>query len=182
MSEFEIVMAIINAVAIIAIPIAAVYVGQKLQDRSEKRKDKMAVFQCLMTHRATGWAHQDTVNALNTIDIVFVDDEAVRKCWADLFSKYKPSYSAQEITTAQCKLLEAMAEALGYEKKITWETIQNPYLPDGLVQRMQKTEKFEQGQLAIAEFMVNMNGNPAALGNAMLEQAAKQEEINHANT
>ena len=181
MSEFEVAMAIINAVAIIAIPIVAVLVGQMLQDRSQERKDKMAIFQCLMTHRATGWAHQDTVNALNTIDIVFVDDEAVRKCWADLFSKYKPSYSAQEITTAQCKLLEAMAEALGYEKKITWETIQNPYLPDGLVQRMQKTEKFEQGQLAIAEFMVNMNGNPAALGNAMLEQTAKQEEINYAN-
>ena len=163
MSTFEIVMAIINVVAIITIPIAAVFVGQKLQDRNQKRKDKMAIFQCLMTHRATGWAHQDTVNALNTIDIIFVDDESVRKCWADLFSKYKPNYSTQEITTA-----------LGYEKKITWETIQNPYLPDGLVQRMEKTAKFEQGQLAMAEFMTNMAGNPAPLGNAMLKQAAKQ--------
>ena len=108
MSTFEIVMAIINVVAIITIPIAAVFVGQKLQDRNQKRKDKMAIFQCLMTHRATGWAHQDTVNALNTIDIIFVDDESVRKCWADLFSKYKPNYSTQEITTAQCKLLDAV--------------------------------------------------------------------------
>lgn len=65
MSEFEIAMAIINAIAIIAIPIVAVLVGQTLQDRSQKRKDKMAIFQCLMTHRATGWAHQDTVNAEN---------------------------------------------------------------------------------------------------------------------
>ena len=87
----------------------------------------------------------------------------------------------REITTAQCKLLEAMAETLGYEKKITWETIQNPYLPDGLVQRMEKTAKFEQGQLAMAEFMTNMAGNPAPLGNAMLKQAAKQEDT-HANT
>lgn len=158
MSTFEIIMAIINVAAIITVPIAAVFVGQKLQDRNQKRKDKMAIFQCLMTHRATGWAHQDTVNALNTIDIIFVDDESVRKCWADLFSKYKPNYSTQEITTAQCKLLEAMAETLGYEKKITWETIQNPYLPDGLVQRMEKTAKFEQGQLAMAEFMTNMAG------------------------
>jgi hypothetical protein len=74
-----------------------------------------------------------------------------------------------------------MAETLGYEKKITWETIQNPYLPDGLVQRMEKTAKFEQGQLAMAEFMTNMAGNPAPLGNAMLKQAAKQEDT-HANT
>ena len=92
MSTFEIIMAIINVAAIITVPIAAVFVGQKLQDRNQKRKDKMAIFQCLMTHRATGWAHQDTVNALNTIDIIFVDDESVRKCWADLFSKYKPNY------------------------------------------------------------------------------------------
>ena len=76
MSTSEIIMAIINAAAIIIVPIAAVFVGQKLQDRNQKRKDKMAIFQCLMTHRATGWAHQDTVNALNTIDIIFVDDES----------------------------------------------------------------------------------------------------------
>lgn len=100
MSTFEIVMAIINVVAIITIPIAAVFVGQKLQDRNQKRKDKMAIFQCLMTHRATGWAHQDTVNALNTIDIIFVDDESVRKCWADLFSKYKPNYSTVALQTS----------------------------------------------------------------------------------
>lgn len=67
MSTIEIIMAIINVAAIITVPIAAVFVGQKLQDRNQKRKDKMAIFQCLMTHRATGWAHQDTVNALNTI-------------------------------------------------------------------------------------------------------------------
>ena len=36
MSTFEIVMAIINVVAIITIPIAAVFVGQKLQDRNQK--------------------------------------------------------------------------------------------------------------------------------------------------
>ena len=34
MSTFEIIMAIINFAAIITVPIAAVFVGQKLQDRS----------------------------------------------------------------------------------------------------------------------------------------------------
>ena len=46
---------------------------------------------------------------------------------------------------------------------------------------MEKTAKFEQGQLAMAEFMTNMAGNPAPLGTAMLKQAAKQEDT-HANT
>ena len=93
-----------------------------------------------------------------------------------IISKYKPNYSTQEITTAQCKLLEAMAKTLGYEKKITWETIQNPYLPDGLVQRMEKTAKFEQGQLAMAEFMTNMAGNPAPLGKCYAKTGRKTGE------
>ena len=43
MSTFEIIMAIINVAAIITVPIAAVFIGQKLQDRNQKRKDKMAI-------------------------------------------------------------------------------------------------------------------------------------------
>lgn len=181
MSAFETVMAITNVVAVIAIPIAAVFVGQKLQDRSEKRKDKMVIFRCLMTHRATGWAHQDTVNALNTIDIVFADSKAVRKQWGVLFSKYRKEFSPQEQYLEQCKLLELMANDLGYKKKITWETIQNPYFPGGLVQRMENAAKYEQGQLAMAELMMNMSGNPLEFGNIVQQQAAKQEKIDHVN-
>lgn len=33
-------MEIINLIALIVVPIAAVYIGQKLQDREQKRKDK----------------------------------------------------------------------------------------------------------------------------------------------
>ena len=157
------ILTIANIVALVVVPIIAVWVGQLLQDRAAKRKDQMAIFQCLMTHRATGWANQNAVNALNTLDIVFADNAEVRKCWAELLAKYKPNFSAQEITTAQCKLLEAMAKALGYSKKITWETIQNPYLPEGLIQHMENT------------------ANPSQLGYAMLQQAAKQEESNNAD-
>lgn len=46
---------------------------------------------------------------------------------------------------------------------------------------MEKTAKFEQGQLAMAELITNMAGNSAPLGNAMLKQATKQEDP-HANT
>lgn len=86
MSNFEKIMAIINVVAIIAIPIVAVFVGQCLQNKSEKRKDKMQIFQCLMTRRITGWAALEAVNALNSIDIVFSDCKAVRKQWGVLLS------------------------------------------------------------------------------------------------
>ena len=41
----------INIIAVLIAPVIAVWVGQKLQDRSEKRKDKMAVFKAVMTDR-----------------------------------------------------------------------------------------------------------------------------------
>lgn len=40
---------ILNLIAIIVIPIAAVLIGQWLQSQSEKRKDKMQIFKILMT-------------------------------------------------------------------------------------------------------------------------------------
>lgn len=175
------ILTIANIIALVAVPIIAVWVGQFLQNRAAKRKDKMVIFQCLMTNRATGWANQDTVNALNSIDIVFCDDKEVRKRWAELLSKYKPSFTTQEKYLAQCKLLEAMAKALGYGKKITWETIQTPYLPEALLQRMDNAAKYESGQLAMADFVMNMIGNSAAAGNTMPQQGVKQEDTPHAD-
>ena len=47
---------------------------------------------------------------------------------------------------------------------------------------MENAAKFEKGQLAMAEFMTNMAGNPAPLGNAMLQQVSKQEDKNNADS
>ena len=136
MTCFQLIITIVNIVAVIAAPIIAVVIAQMLQDRSEKRKDKMRIFQTLMTSRIYGWT-QESVHALNSIDIIFCDDLNVRNAWKDLNDKYHVSNPDQsqlkKIEQAQYKLLESMAIALGYKDKITWETIQNPYIPDGLV-------------------------------------------------
>ena len=41
MEPFEIVMTIINTLAVVAIPIVSVVVAHHLQNRAEKRKDKL---------------------------------------------------------------------------------------------------------------------------------------------
>lgn len=137
----EMIMSIFNIIAIIIIPIVAVIVGQWLQERAEKRKDKMQAFKILMTSRIYGWWTPEPVNVLNTIDIVFADDKCVRKAWKLLYDIYTGAKStqpnseqqrAQEIQDAQYRLLEAIAKSLGYKDKITWETIQSPYYPKGL--------------------------------------------------
>ena len=133
--------------ALIIIPIVAVVIAQWLQNRSEKRKDKMQIFKVLMTSRIYGWT-PDSVNALNIIDVVFSDDKKVRAAWKDLNEKYHVTNPDQQqlkkIELAQYKLLDAIANALGYKNKITWETIQTPYMPDGMARQIEAQKNMQQ--------------------------------------
>ena len=45
MTTFEKIMAILNLIAVLLIPVVAVIVGQFLQERVQKRNDKMQIFQ-----------------------------------------------------------------------------------------------------------------------------------------
>lgn len=144
---------IINIVALIVVPIVAVLIGQYLQDRAQKRKDKMEIFKTLMIARNT-WT-VESVRALNIIDIIFVNDKNVRNAWRDLYDKYRvenpDNAHLEKIRQAQYKLIEEIANSLGYKNKITWETIQNPYIPKGMVEAEQLQREFQNGQLAWAK-------------------------------
>ena len=159
MEPFEIIMTIINAIAVITIPIIAVIIGQYLQNRSEKRKDKLFIFKTLMISR-NGWT-PESVRALNIIDIVFADDKNVRARWKEYYDKLcveNPTETElKKIKTAQDKLLEAMAVSLGYKDKVTWETIQNPYIPKGMVDAEQMQREYQNGQLAMAKIAEQVN-------------------------
>lgn len=137
----------LNLIAIIIIPIAAVIIGQYLQNRAEIRKDKMSIFKTLMTARIYGWTPQ-SVDALNVIDVIFVKDKKVRSAWKDLNDKYcvtdPDEQHLRKIIVAQYKLLEEMAKTLGYKDEITWETIQNPYMPQGMGRRIEEQNQMNQ--------------------------------------
>ena len=138
---------ILNLIAIIVIPIVVVLIGQHLQNRAEIRKDKMHIFKVLMTSRIYGWT-QESVHCLNIIDIVFSDDENVRNAWKDLYDKYcvqnPDETQLKKIQNAQYKLLDTMANSLGYKDKVTWETIQNPYIPEGMRRQQQEQAASQQ--------------------------------------
>lgn len=152
-------MDVLNIVALILVPILAVIVGQKLQDRAQKRNDKMQIFKILMTSRIFGRTNE-SVQAMNLIDIVFADDEAVRKQWKVCFDKMcveKPTDTElSKIKTEREKLLETMAKSLGYKDIITWESIQNPYIPRGMMELMAQQQTYQENQSVIMEQMNNM--------------------------
>lgn len=138
---------VLNLLAIIIIPIAAVIIGQHLQDRAEIRKDKMHIFKVLMTSRIYGWT-VDSVHALNLIDVVFAKDEAVRAAWKELYEAYSSTEQSDLMANKRkklmYKLLEEIAKNIGYKKEITWETIQNPYIPQGMIDQLQKQAASQQ--------------------------------------
>mgnify|MGYP004522262211 FL=1 len=150
---------ILNLIAIIVIPIVAVLIGQYLQNRAEIRKDKMHIFKVLMTSRIYGWT-QESVHCLNIIDIVFSDDKKVRNAWKDLYDKYcvqnPDETQLKKIQNAQYKLLDTMANSLGYKDKVTWETIQNPYIPDGMIRQQQEQAASQQAYNNLLQNMQHM--------------------------
>lgn len=150
MTTFQIIITIANSIAVIAIPVIAVLLAQKLQDRAERRKDKMQIFKILMTSRIYGWT-PDSVHALNIIDFVFVNDKEVRSAWKDLNDKLHVSApNAQQlkmIEHSQYKLIETISNSLGYKDKITWETIQNPYIPDGMIAQIEMQKQSQQAYM-----------------------------------
>lgn len=156
---------IMNFFAILLSPLIAVWIGDCLQERSEKRRDKMQIFKVLMTSRVYGITYE-SINALNTIDIVFADDKKVRSAWKDLFEKYlveNPSdLQLESIKQARDRLIEAIAVTLGYKDIITWETIQSPYIPKGLVANQRNQEELQKGMLEALKAFV---GNPKDMDN-----------------
>lgn len=147
---------VINVIAIVLAPIMSVFIGQILQDKAKKRQDKMEIFKALMTSRIYGWT-TSSVYALNIIDIVFADDKRVREQWRVYYDRLcieKPTETdLKKIETERNKLLEVMAKSLGYKDKVTWETIQNPYIPKGLSESIVQQQQYQDGQLQLMEMM-----------------------------
>lgn len=181
MSSFEITIAIINIAAIIVIPIAAVVIGQKLQDRGQKRKDKLDIFKILMMNRSMGWSSEST-RALNIIDIVFADDVDVRIKWGEYYTllciQNPNAMQKKQEQTAQDKLLEAMAKSLGYKDQVTWDKIQNPYIPQGMIDAMNRQMAIQAGQEKLAG-MIDLFTKPAT--QSYEQQPVSMEDKSHAD-
>ena len=174
----------LNLIAIIIAPVAAVLIGQWLQNRANKRKDKMEIFKTLMISRSV-WS-LDSVKALNIIDIVFAGDKTVREKWKYYYDKLcveNPSETElKKIKTAQEELLESMADSLGYKGKITWKTIQNPYVPKGMIDAEKKQQEYQNGQLDLAKLagMLRMmvESNPKAAVKAFVPGNPEGDKAN----
>lgn len=153
------VLNIVSIIAIIIAPIVSVWIAQRLNEKAAKRKDKMDLFKTLMISR-NGWT-MESVRALNILEVVFSDDEAVRNAWRKYYDRLCVSETPSDaelkkIQEAQYDLLETMAISLGYKNKITWKTIQNPYVPKWMIEAEKNQRSYQEGQLALADIAKRM--------------------------
>ena len=145
------------------------------QHKSELRRKKMDIFETLMSYRYM-ISNQESVNALNSIDIVFYKDEAVRKAYAAFLNETgkKPEFSPN-IADKHLKLLEEMSKCLGL-KDIHWDDIKQCYYPTGLAQRIQDEEMLRKVQIqnAVDAARQNAEQQNTPASNQFNEQLALQ--------
>ena len=144
------------------------------QRKSATFNRKLHVFETLMSYRYMISA-EESVKALNTVDIIFYKDSAVRKAYSDFLNETdkKPEFNPQ-IGDKHLKLLEEMAKALKL-KNIHWDEIKHSYYPTGLSQKISEEATLRKMQIQSAAVALNneqQQNTPAK--NQFAEQLAVQ--------
>lgn len=116
------------------------------QWRNEKRQRKYEIFAQLMGLRFS-LPNESTVRCMNMIDIVFYKDKNVRQHYKEFLEEAaKPENGSRDIDEKHLKLLEEMAETLGY-KDIQWDTIKHTYFPVGLAEKYRDEDALRKLQI-----------------------------------
>lgn len=84
MDTYQIWVTIINITAVILSPIVALLISNKIQTDKAKRQEKIQILKILMTQRFSVRSI-DYVNALNLIDVIFIDSKEVRDAYSNLY-------------------------------------------------------------------------------------------------
>lgn len=127
---------VINIVAIVLSPAIAVAISIFVQDRKQKRFERLSVFNTLMATRHEPIADEN-VRALNMIDVVFDNCKDVRRLWREYYEMLCNNGldNEQGYQTRQKKNLELIHEigrSLGYGRAISHLDVDRVYYPKGL--------------------------------------------------
>ncbi len=109
-----------NVVAIIAAPMAALWVQRKGDDRRALRQRREQIFRTLWVNRRRPF-YLVRIDSLNMIDVEFFGETKVVDAWADLFAHYcapHPEQTDAQMTKTReekyATLLYEISQVLGY--------------------------------------------------------------------
>ncbi len=119
----------ITIAAILLSPVFAVSITLWYQKRANKKDIKEDIFFTLMENRSAFYISQETVQALNSIDFVFQDDEKIINLWSAYYDSLNPlNHDPVKSSRLYIDLLSVIASHLGY-KKLTQMQIDKFYTP-----------------------------------------------------
>lgn len=157
-------MTILSILAVLLSPIIAVAVTLWYQARKEKRDAKRWIVQTLMATRHSPIT-DETVRALNLVDIVFHDSPTVRSLWHEYFDMLgnQGLNNPQGWNSRQKKNLEMlteMARVLGYGAVLTHLDVDRVYYPQGLGDQAQRTREISDELLRVLKGSQGLQVHP----------------------
>jgi len=162
-------MTVINIVAVLLSPLIAVLVTVYLQDRREKRAQKLWIFNTLLATRHSPII-EENVRALNMIDVAFHDSPKVRTLWHEYFDMLANQGLDNKMGFEQrqkknLEMLTEMGAVLGYGKAITHLDVDRIYYPVGLGTQSQKGQAIADELLRVLKASGGVQFSPREPGN-----------------
>ena len=157
-------LTIINIVAIVVSPIAAVLITMFLQSRKEKRAQKLFIFNTLISTRRAP-INEETVRALNMIDVVFHDCSGIRKLWHEYFDMLNNQGLNNPLGWPQrqkknLEMITEIAKVLGYGKEISHLDVDRVYNPTGLFDQSNRATEISVELLRVLKASGGLNFSP----------------------
>ncbi len=127
-----------TGIAILLAPIIALWIGGVLQARSTIRQQRLSLLSLLLSLRHRPLS-PEVFEALNLIDVTFVDKPKVREAW----SKYYAAMNDNNLNVSagfavrdekRRDLTIAIVECLGLQKKITTADLLRTYVPTAVIE------------------------------------------------
>ena len=113
--DTNLILTIVQIVAVSIVPLIVWWLGIRWQKSKAKDDAKRVLFFALMANRKA-MPNKEWVDALNTIDIVFQDNQKVRKAWREYYDSLdEKSQYYNDTKSFKLDLLSEMANALGYK-------------------------------------------------------------------
>lgn len=151
----------ISIFAILASPLIAVGVTLLVEKRRQKRRDKLELFKTMMTQRGFS-ASYAWVDAINSLSVVFADDQSVISAVNDFMRIVNTQpFNNEEYENKKIKLLEKIAVSLGYKKNIDWEQLRKAYYPQWMINEVNFNTQVKSAQLIFANSVLTAAASTA---------------------
>jgi hypothetical protein len=159
------IAAIAAAVATWRGPMSAARMAEQLrrsaENEMESRRFRFNVFATVMQGRAEIWS-EDTVRALNSIDIAFHRSAKVREAWAELFQALNAKPNVSHVIDERIrKLLKEMASDLGLADALRLDDFGRVYFPTALGEEREVRALERQAALARLKGVASPTQNTA---------------------